>query len=290
MKTSLDCIPCFVNQTLTMARLFCNDEETQLKVMCGVLEDLSRLDTEQSPPAMAQVVHRRIRKQLRDPDPYLALKQESNRVALELLPQLKGKVRNSLDPFASAVRLAIVGNLIDFGVQPDLDTATLVEAIEAAAETPLRGGLCQLKANTQSASRILPIADNAGEVVLDRLLLEQLPAERTALVVRGAPVLNDVTLNDVSDIGLPDGLEVISNGSDAPGTILEDCDPAFVERFRNADLIIAKGQGNYETLSDVEGPVVFLLKVKCPVIARNIGHPVGSHVVEHSRVVALQAS
>ena len=113
------------------------------------------------------------------------------------------------------------------------------------------------------------------EIVFDRLLIEQLPREKVTLVVRGAPVSNDATMIDAEDTGLTKLLEVIDNGSDAPGTILDDCSHAFRERFDSADLIIAKGQGNYESLSEVEKDIYFLLKAKCPVIARDLGCEVG---------------
>ncbi len=123
------------------------------------------------------------------------------------------------------------------------------------------------------------LADNAGEIAFDRLLIEQLPANRVALVVRGGPIINDATLVDARAVGLHEIVEVIDNGSDAPGTILEDCSAAFRERFEQADLVIAKGQGNFETLSDVRRPIRFLLKAKCPVIARHAGVPMGTHLL-----------
>jgi hypothetical protein len=94
-------------------------------------------------------------------------------------------------------------------------------------------------------------------------------------------VLNDATLADAREVGMDELVEVIDNGSDAPGTILADCSPSFQERFNQADLIIAKGQGNFETLSSVEGNLVFLLKVKCPVISRHVGLPLGTHALIH---------
>ncbi|MBN2451771.1 MAG: DUF89 family protein, partial [Lentisphaeria bacterium] len=123
------------------------------------------------------------------------------------------------------------------------------------------------------------LADNAGEIVLDRLLVDELPAGRVTVAVRGGPILNDATLDDARQAGLCDRVEVIDNGSDAPGTILADCSPKFRRRFAAADLILAKGQGNFETLSEVAAPLCFLLKVKCPVIAGHTGLPLGTQVL-----------
>ena len=129
-------------------------------------------------------------------------------------------------------------------------------------------------------SRILILAaDNAGEVILDRLLVEELPADRVTLVVRGSPVINDATMEDAEVAGLTSLVKVMDNGSDVPGTIAVACSQAFQDRLRRADLVIAKGQGNYETLSEQPGDVFFLLKIKCPVIARDIGLDLGRNVV-----------
>ena len=132
------------------------------------------------------------------------------------------------------------------------------------------------------ARSILYLADNAGEIAFDRLLIEQLTPKRITLAVRGAAVINDATLADAHAVGVDEVVEVIDNGSDAPGTILDDCSPDFRRRFADADVIIAKGQANYETKSEA-GPRVFcLLQIKCLVIARDLGAPVGGVVVRQS--------
>ena len=133
------------------------------------------------------------------------------------------------------------------------------------------------------------LADNAGEIVFDRLLIEQLPIDRVTVAVRGYPVINDATLDDAETAGLTDIVDVISNGSDAPGTLLDDCSEAFRSRFEEADLIIAKGQGNYETLAQSPRPIFFLLRVKCPVVARDLDYPVGSMVVHPSTALTTSA-
>ncbi|HSL95369.1 MAG TPA: ARMT1-like domain-containing protein, partial [Thermoleophilia bacterium] len=114
---------------------------------------------------------------------------------------------------------------------------------------------------------------------IDGLLIEQLPRDRVVVAVRGAPVLNDATLADARAAGLDALAAVIGNGSDAPGTVLSDCSPEFRRVFAEADVIVSKGQGNYESLSDFEAPVFFLLKVKCPLAARHAGLPLGAHAL-----------
>ena len=123
------------------------------------------------------------------------------------------------------------------------------------------------------------LADNAGEIVLDRLLIERLPKGRVTVAVRGGAILNDALRADAEEAGLAELARIVDNGCRAPGTPLDAVSPAFRKLFEEADLIISKGQGNYETLSDVAAPLVFLLKVKCPMVARHIGEPLGSLVV-----------
>jgi uncharacterized protein with ATP-grasp and redox domains len=211
------------------------------------------------------------------------VKQRSNELALSLYPGLRRQVETASTPFEAAVRLAIAGNIIDFAITSTVDYRTVKESIDEALRAPIdSGAVAALRDAIGGAGEILYIADNAGETVFDRLLIELLPLERVAFVVRGGPVINDATLVDAEVAGLAGLVEIIDTGSDAPGTILEICSQRFQERFRRADLVIAKGQGNYETLSDADKRIFFLLKVKCPVLANDIGCEVGRLVVlEH---------
>ena len=132
------------------------------------------------------------------------------------------------------------------------------------------------------ARSILYLADNAGTIAIDRLLIEQFSPARIALAVRGAPVINDATMADARAVGLHEVVEIIDNRSDAPGTPLEDCNEDFTRRFSEADLVLAKEQGKFETLSEQPCNIFFLFKVKCPVIAAHVGLPVGTHVLAQS--------
>jgi uncharacterized protein with ATP-grasp and redox domains len=178
-----------------------------------------------------------------------------------------------------AVRLAIAGNVIDLGADGGMTEDEARRELESAAARPLCGDLDRLEREVSTAERILFLADNAGEIVFDRLLIEQLPPDRVTAAVRGRPVINDATLEDAWKAGLHEVALVIDNGSDAPGTVLEECSPAFRRCFEQADVIIAKGQGNYETLSDRPEKIHFLFRVKCPVIASRTGAEVGTHMI-----------
>lgn len=278
MRTSLDCIPCFARQTLEAARFFTDDPVVHERILREVLRSTSEMDLAQCPPVVAQQMHRRLREFAGVNDPYRAVKDGFNRMALDMLPEFSAQVCNSPDPLILALRLAIAGNVIDLGVNGGLTENQARRALVGAMDEPFHGDVEDFRRAVDSADNILYLADNAGEIVFDRLLIEQLPTERVTLVVRGGPILNDALLADAEAAGLCDLVETIENGSDAPGTVLDDCSASFQRRFAMADMIIAKGQGNFESLSDTPGNVYFLFKAKCQVIANHVGLPVGTHV------------
>jgi len=229
---------------------------------------------------MMQYLYRLIREISGNQDPYKKLKESFNKLALDIYPDLSGRIKKASDPFEAAVRFAIAGNIIDSGAVHNLSKSYIIETIEQGMSQKLSGNIEKLRIAINSANKILYLGDNTGEIVFDKLLIEQLPIDRVTFVVRGYPVINDATLIDAKIAGLTDIVEVIDNGSDAPGTVLEDCSEEFIQHFSDADLIIAKGQGNYETLSSTDKSIFFILKAKCPVIARNIGCEIGSLVIK----------
>jgi len=283
VKTYLDCIPCFVRQTLESVRAVTTDQRVHEEVLRRVLTDAAEMGFATSPPAMAQRIHRSIRELTGNADPYADRKRQMNDLAVKLRERLRQRVSESADPLEAALRLAIAGNMMDLGAKSNLDDVHVTSTILACFDEPFDADVPALRRDIAQARSILYLADNAGEIVLDRLLVEQLPRDRTVVAVRGGPVINDATRADAVAAGLTALVEVIDNGSDAPGTILADCSEDFRRRFEQADLIISKGQGNYETLSESPNPITFLLRVKCPVIARDLGRPTGSMVMHRSQ-------
>ena len=283
MRTFLDCIPCFIRQALDAARMATGDQAIHERVLREALRMAATLDPQATPPAMGQRLHRLIRELTGNDDPYAQVKQRFNALALRAYPRLRRLVEEADDPFATAARLAIAGNVIDSAIHNELDHAGVEEAVRHALSAPLTGDPAAFQEAVASSRDILYLTDNAGEIVFDRLLIERMPLEKVTVAVRGRPVLNDATVEDAEVAGLTALVEVIDNGSDAPGTILDDCNALFREHFDRADLVIAKGQGNFETLSDVGRGVFFVLKAKCPVIARDLGCEVGSLVLEGPR-------
>lgn len=280
MEIYLDCISCFVRQALDAARFVTDDEQVHKEVIDQVLTMVADLDMSQSSPEIAQQIHRLIRKLVGSDDPYYQVKKQFNSLALKLYPSLRKQIINSKDPFETAVRFAIAGNIIDFGVKSSLTESEVTMTIKDSLSSYLDPEEVQkFKNAVTEAERIFYLADNAGEIVFDHLLIEQLPIDKITVVVKGSPVINDATIEDANLIGLSRIVEVIDNGSDGPGTILGTCSRVFLDRFEKADLVISKGQGNYETLSSIEKNIVFLLKAKCHVIAEDIGCKVGEMIL-----------
>ncbi len=279
MKASLDCIPCFVRQTLEAVRMVSDDPEVQESMLREVLLWAGKIDLSQPPPVMGQRIHRRLREITGGQDPYRLAKDRQNHLAISLLPELRHELDSSPDRLGMAVRLAIAGNIIDLGVNGTLTESEVEKSIKVALTEPLDYDLDEFKMALNKARSILYLTDNAGEIAFDRLLIENLPQKRITVAVRGSPVINDATMDDALEVGLTGLVEVIGNGSDAPGTVLADCNREFSSLWKKADLIIAKGQGNFETLSDLPENIYFLFKVKCPVIASHTGLKMGSQAL-----------
>ncbi len=283
MKTFLDCMPCFIRQALDAVRLATSDEITHERVLCGVMDAASRMNLNQSPPVMGQQIHRIVRELSRNEDPYKHAKDRFNRHALDIYPQYKKMIERSTMPLETAVRLAIAGNIIDLGPSSEIDQSGIDDAMAHALSGRLLGNIGLLEEAVRSAENILYLGDNSGEIVFDRLLIEQLPVNKVTFAVRGSPVINDATMADAEETGMTALVKVVDNGSDAPGTIIKECSDVFRRQFDKADLVISKGQGNYETLSDVEKDIFFILKAKCPIIAQHIGCDLGSLVISSRR-------
>lgn len=283
MKTSLDCIPCFIRQALDAARLVSPVAAVHERMLREVLRWAVEMDMKQPPPVMAQRIHRFLREIAGRDDPYRDAKAQQNRMAMELLPELRAEIEAASDPLSMAVRIAIAGNVIDMGVNAKVPESRVRESFRQALTEPFIGERNGFRQTFVEARRILYLADNAGEIAFDRLLIEQLAPERVIVAVRGAPILNDATMADARAVGLHEIAKIIDNGSDAPGTLLEDCSEEFKQHFTEADLIVAKGQGNFETLSEQPEQIVFLFKAKCPVIAEHARVPLGAHVLARSR-------
>lgn len=286
MNIYLDCIPCFIRQALDSARMVTDDENIHERILRDVLDLTYKMDLRQPPPAVAMLIHRRIRELTKVADPYRDIKISHNRLALELYYDLAPVVASSENRIETAVRLAIAGNIIDLGVKSSISDSSIKQTIDQALTARMDGSFFEkFDADIRDSSSILYLTDNAGEIVFDRLLIEQLPKDKITVAVKGSAVINDAVMDDAVQAGLTNIVNVIDNGSDGPGTLLDTCSDNFLRHFENADLIISKGQGNYESLSGVEGKnIYYLLKAKCPVIAKDIGCDIGQMIFRKNRI------
>lgn len=277
MKTYLDCFPCFLSQALRAARIATDDEKKIKKVLDEVGMMLRDIPIESTPPESGRLIYHKINEITGNPDPYKSIKNESTEKALYLYPSLKSKVQKSSDRLLTAIRVAIAGNVIDFGANWQFD---LKKEIEEVMDKDF--AICdyrEFKNRLDKANEILYIGDNAGECVFDRVLIEEIDKPVT-YVVRDMPIINDATYEDAVQAGLDKITTIISSGTDAPGTVLKTCSPEFKEIYDNSRFIISKGQGNYEVLSNEKRPIFFLLKAKCRVIANDIGIHEGDIVLK----------
>jgi hypothetical protein len=285
MKTYLDCFPCMLRQALEAARMANADVEQQRAVLNRVMELLAMVPVDNTPAETGYHVHRIVREMTGVRDPYRLVKEEATSKALPLVPRLREIVAQADDPLEQAVRIAIAGNIIDFApdkvMNPSKDIQfTLKATLERVLHQPLAiNDLEALRRALSKAQRVLYLADNAGETVFDRVLIEILE-QPVIYAVKGGPTLNDATQEDAVVAGLGEVAEIVSTGSDAPGTVLESCSPAFRQLYDQAELIIAKGQANHEALGEGDGRLFFLLQVKCSVLGRELGAEPGSIILK----------
>jgi hypothetical protein len=265
MRTKLDCIPCFQRQALEAARMVTEDEGEQERVMRRVMNALERMDWSEKQLLISKRVHGMVAEELGVRDPYKRAKEESNKKALALYPELKRLVRNSEDRIATAIKISIAGNAIDFGPENRIG---IEDAIERALGMELdRETYNEFLRELDSADEILFFADNCGEIVFDRPLLEMLN-KRTRFVVKKEPILNDATAEDAVEAGISSMVAEVETGENEK--VLEA-----------GKFVISKGQGNYEALSERKG-IYFMLMAKCPLIAEDLGVKVGSAVFRRS--------
>lgn len=267
MKTYFSCLPCFLDQALRACRFMNLDQQKTRKIVNEVARLIPEIPMESSPPETGRQVYRIIKEISGNPDPYSSIKKENTSGALALYPVMKKMVKASSDPLAAAVRIAAAGNVIDCGVNASYVIEDEVERMleNDFAVFDMEPFLKDLK----EAQHVLYIGDNAGECVFDRVLIEELQLPVT-YVIRGKPIINDATEADAVEAGIDRIAEIISSGTDAPGTVLSTCSREFLDLFSQPWLKISKGQGNYEALSGQDQSLYFLLKAKCRVIARDL--------------------
>jgi uncharacterized protein with ATP-grasp and redox domains len=282
MKAKLDCIPCMFNQAYRAAKTATTDEKLIREVLNRAGELVDKIDLSLTPPEAAMPIYKLVEEVTGNSDPYHFEKIKHIKTALELYPLMKEKTKNAENSLKEAIKIAIAGNAIDLG--------STLEAIDVKAqfEEMDRGKFVlndfdELQARLKNTDSVLFLADNAGETVFDRPLIEELVSLGKTVIyaVKEKPIINDATYEDAVLSGI--SCRIVSTGSSIAGTVVSSCSENFRHLLYNAKLIIAKGQGNYETLSDEKAPIFFLFKVKCNPISEDTGFPVGSMLLLKSK-------
>lgn len=275
MKISHECIHCLARQAVEIAEEATSNITMQEEIIKKSLKELGEMNFNETAPEIAFRMHQHAKNITNITDPYVTLKEQYNKIAKEIYERIIEEkwLDNAEDPFDMSCRLAIAGNIIDFSVGLNLEHSDIVKSVEDSIKHDIFGtGTTALREAVEKSNNIMYIADNAGEIIFDKFLLENLPVNKVTYVVKGGPIVNDATMQDAISAGIVDLVKVIDNGHAAQGTILKDCSSTFKSEFSKADLIISKGQANFETLSDIKDKTIFyLLRAKCSSVASAIG-------------------
>ncbi|EHP89098.1 damage-control phosphatase ARMT1 family protein [Methanotorris formicicus] len=291
MKIKPECATCIIRQVVDAAREITNNEKEQFKLVKDCLGIIMEVYGEDAVPAwMGTNVHRYLKKISGNDDPYKRLKEIANKIALNYLEKIKDyvEVDDDLERLRRKIKVAIAGNVIDFGpYSTDID---IISKIKETVEGDLKVDYSEeLLKDLKSSKKVFYVCDNAGEIVFDRVLIEEIKkyVDEVVVAVKGKPILNDATLEDAKLVGIDKIAKVITTGSDIIGIILEECSEEFLKEFESSDLVIAKGMGNYESLTEYEDrinkPLYYILKAKCVPVAGNIGVKVGDNVLLRKR-------
>jgi len=270
MNTCLECLPCLGRNAVDAAKRSTDDEATRRCILAEAFQLLSENDYSNPPPYAARKILDIALAHTGKAAIFDVEKKKSNRLAEQIVAELPNIAEYNPDEFESRLRLAVAGNILDFGVYSDLDMKLALNVVKTAFTKPLdTEAVKRVQRKMDSAKRILYILDNCGEAIFDRLFMEPYK-DKITLGVRGRQAFNDVVAEDLADCGLSDWKFVSNGPSGIPGTMLAETDDAFRKVFSESDLIIAKGQGNFETMNDYREPIAFLFLAKCPVVTRLI--------------------
>ncbi|NOR25283.1 MAG: DUF89 family protein [Desulforhopalus sp.] len=273
MKTHADCLPCLLRQALQVARINNCSEAQQLHILQAVSSVIAGLDLMKSPPASAHPIYQKIAEITGCEDPYYEKKLESNEQAMRIIPGLRQEIWGTDHELSLAVRFAIAGNIIDYGAFETFDIEAALERCRAAKlAVDHFPQFFDAIGRLVKGSKVLYLTDNCGEIIFDSLLVEYLHRRGfdITIAVKDGPIINDALLEDALAAGLDKYGRIITNGGRFPGTELGECSRQFLGFFNAADMVIAKGQGNFESLSEVDREVFFLLTIKCAVAAQHM--------------------
>lgn len=276
MKVFPDCLPCMIRQVLEASRMATDNSKIKDRILDETLKILPNFRRYDCSPDLVMILHRIVKEYTNTVDPYRKTKDKDIHAAKKLYPYLEEFLNGEQDTLYWALKIAATGNNLDSAIGESIDIEEVVE--NELKKEFAKCDLKNFKEKLQTANSVLIIGDNAGETVFDNILVKYLMPRQIIYAVRNAPIINDATIEDAKLSGLDEFARIISTGCDAPGAILNQCSEEFMKFFQKADLVISKGQGNFEALSECEEEVYFLLKAKCPVIADYIEVGIGEYV------------
>jgi len=273
---SFKCIECTMNKVDYLLAMFEKDEEKRRRLKQEVMGIISGSPDKETSPILNARVMRFIEDRLGLGDIYSDIKKEYNRYILTLEDEVLGRINGSKDRLLTALKYAMAGNFIDFGAMNEVDKEQLERLIENAPGQEIdERQYAQFRGDLERAKNIVYLADNAGEIVFDkmfiRIIRETYPQASVTVIVRGLPIHNDATALDAVEIGLTSVSSVIPNGTDIPGTALDQVNSETRRAIDGADLIISKGQGNFETLFGSGRNIYYLFLCKCSLFADRFG-------------------
>lgn len=280
MKINYNCMPCMVNQAVKVAEM--TGAENREELFRKIFGYLSDIDFEKTNPEVIGEIFGIIKKHVGVDDPYGELKAHYNEMFLNMLDELSSKIDIADDPFRMAVVYAILGNIIDFNPVHNSSINNIMSMFDSANTASLTiDDVDTLKTDIKKCKKLLYIGDNCGEICLDMLFIQKIKQQYSGIsvyfAVRGSAVVNDSTESDAYSVGMDKYASIISNGDSSMGTVIERVSDEFRSVYDSADVIISKGQANYESLSDeYDKNIYFLLVTKCEVIAKDIDVPVNS--------------
>ena len=277
MKVSAECMHCLVKRQADNIRKY-PDEEKKAEYLGKVLGIIANGAAEEPAPVLLSYIGRLHEAYFGKPFSFEELKKGYNAMLMEKEEEIRQKIGRAEDPLALALRFAQIGNFIDFGAMDSVDDAKLMEFLEQAETLPLSEDTYQsFTEDLKTAKKLVFLTDNCGEIVLDKLLLETIakvyPHLECTIIVRGEPVLNDATMEDALQVGIEACGKVIPNGTNIAGTYIPWISAEARQVMEEADMLISKGQGNFESLHGCGLNIYYLFLCKCQWFMERFGLP-----------------
>jgi len=277
VKAVVECIPCVLLQALNASKRITTDEKKLVEIQHEIMRLMPALSLDMTPAEFSYIVLKEVYKRFKVHDPYKADKHKNNEMMLGVYEKLEKMTDYSANTKLTALKIAAAGNLLDIGIRSDFDMNEIMgRVVEGSFKIDDSDELFE---DVKKAGNVLYLTDNAGEIVTDKLLITILAKEGITVAVKGGPMLNDATMEDAEEVGLSQVANVISNGSGMLGTVLSDCSEEFIKVYNKADVIISKGQANFESLDGVQKNIYYILTAKCASVARRFGIAIDDAVV-----------